>query len=138
MLHSPVSWRRSARALFLLAGAVGCQGAIGGHTGSTGQGGSSISGVAGSGNTGITGIGGGAVSSTGTGAADGEGGTPCLAALGSDCGAGSVLVSGGSVSGPRWPQADKALAASAQKISGRARRWASGDSFTMKGRRKTG
>ena len=59
MLHSPVSWRGSARALFLLAGAVGCQGAIGGHTGSTGQGGSSISGVAGSGNTGITGIGGG-------------------------------------------------------------------------------
>src|SRR6185436_11909446 len=68
MLHSPVSWRRSAFATIVFAsGAIGCQGSIsnqGSSQGSAGQAGGSVTGVAG-----VTGTAG---SSTGLG---GGGGT---------------------------------------------------------------
>src|SRR5262245_51988871 len=58
MLHSPVIWRQSALALFLLAGVLGCQGAIGSHPASTGQAGNvSVTGTAGAVGTGGTGLG---------------------------------------------------------------------------------
>src|SRR5262245_917228 len=65
MLHSPVSWRRSAFATIVFAsGAIGCQGSISnqGSSGSTGQAGGSVTGSAGitgtAGSTSTTGLGG--------------------------------------------------------------------------------